>query len=190
MCSRRLQNVQTWCKDFLILAVLSKKEIKFIDLARACGLWLPLRQEARSLQCGRERLKGWCLEPNPPQPSASVGGLWGRTENCDSWLSLMTALWPSKALHCVNEDIVLWEEGRKAEIEAESRNWLVVAVCTSCSACHFLRTSPFTLCGGGGLVCAHTAVYYMHAVPGRPEGVGPPGNGVLDGCEPPYGYWA
>ena len=31
------------CKHSLILAALSKKEIMFIDLARACGLWLPFR---------------------------------------------------------------------------------------------------------------------------------------------------
>lgn len=62
MCSVRLQKVQTRRKDFLILAVLSKGEIKFIGLARACGLWLPPKQEVRSLKEWQGKVKGTAPE--------------------------------------------------------------------------------------------------------------------------------
>lgn len=66
MCKSALQNVQPY----------QKKEIMFIDLVRACGLWLPIRagREA-SEKSGKERFKGWSLgtkspTTNPPLPGS------------------------------------------------------------------------------------------------------------------------
>ena len=67
---------------------------------KVTGIVPGAKQATASSFCGRER----------------------RTENCDSGLSLLMALQPTKDLHRVNEDIVLQAEGRKAEGLAESHN--------------------------------------------------------------------
>jgi hypothetical protein len=55
--------VQITHEHSFILAVLSKREIKFIDLARASGLWLPFTSRKQGLQTQWQRkvkgMKPW-----------------------------------------------------------------------------------------------------------------------------------